>query len=263
MHPFEDLVVPAGSVGIHWFGQSSYGLKNDAGAIALVDPYFPQDRPPSRFVHLRSPLWEESLRTDLVLLTHDHSDHTWPESLRRIWAASPAVSFVGPVESEQRVRREGMGTVGFTVVQAGGQVQFGGLQIHAVWAKPPGGLPQDKIEPPDVTHLGYVVDTGAVRVYISGDPVHTFGDHESLLGPVRALRPHIGLLTCQPGEGEFPSFAGSAKVAVQLGLKTAVPAHYSCFVSRNYDPQEWAAHLPPKGPKPLIMAYNQSVVYTP
>ena len=28
MHPFEDLDVPAGHVGIHWFGQSSLGLKH-------------------------------------------------------------------------------------------------------------------------------------------------------------------------------------------------------------------------------------------
>lgn len=263
MHPFEDLVVPAGSVGIHWFGQSSYGLKNEAGAIVLVDPYFPQDRPPTRFVHRRSPLWEASLRPDFVLLTHNHSDHTWPESLRRIWAAFPGVAFFGPVESQQKMRSEGMGTAAFTLVQAGDQLQVGTMKVYAVWAKPPGGLPQDKIEPPDVTHLGYVVDTGAVRVYASGDPVHTFGDHESLLGPVRALRPEIGLLTCQPGEGEFPSFAGSAKVAVQLGLKTAVPAHYSCFVSRNYDPQEWVQHLPARGPQPLVIPYNQSVIYRP
>lgn len=263
MHPFEDLVVPPGAVGIHWFGQSSYGLKNEAGAIVLVDPYFPRDRPSTRFAHQRSPLWEESLRPDFVLLTHNHSDHTWPESLRRIWTAFPAAAFFGPVESEQKLRQEGMGTAPFTVVQAGDQVQVGAMKVHAVWAKPPGGLPQDQIAPPDVTHLGFVVDTGSVRVYISGDPVHTFAEHESLLGPVRALRPDIGMLTCQPGDGEFPSFAGSAEVAVKLGLRAAVPAHYSCFVSRDYHPEEWAAQLPVGGPRPLILAYNQSVVYTP
>jgi L-ascorbate metabolism protein UlaG (beta-lactamase superfamily) len=263
MHPFEDLVVPAGAVGIHWFGQSSYGLKNETGAIALVDPYFPRERTPERFVHLRSPLAEECLRPDFVLLTHNHRDHTWPESLLRIWAAFPEVPYFGPPESEEEMRKAGMGTAPFTVVQAGEQVQVGTMKVHAVWAKPPGGVPEDKIDPPDVTHLGYVVDTGPVRVYVSGDPVSTFGDHESLLGPVRALRPQIGLITCQPGEGEFPSFAGSARVAAGVGLKTAVPAHYSCFASRNYDPKEWASHLPAGGPQPLIIPYNQSVVYTP
>ena len=263
MHPFEDLVVPPGAVGIHWFGQSSYALKNQAGTIVLVDPYFPRDRPATRFVHHRSPLWEESLRPDFVLLTHNHRDHTWPESLQRIWAAFPEVPYFGPHESEQEMRKEGMGTAPFTIVAAGDQFLLGTMKVHAVWAKPPGGLPEDKIEPPDVTHLGFVLDTGPVRVYISGDPVHTFAEHESLLGPVRAPRPEIGMLTCQPGDGEFPSFAGSAEVAVKVGLKAAVPAHYSCFASRDYNPQEWAAHMPVGGPQPLIIAYNQSVIYTP
>ena len=263
MHPFEALMVPAGAVGIHWFGQSSYALKNEAGTTVLVDPYFPRERPATRFVHQRAPLWEESLRTDHVLLTHNHRDHTWPESLLRIWTAFPDASYFGPHESEAEMRQAGMGAAPFTLVEAGDQVQVGSMKVHVVWAKPPGGFPEAKIDPPDVTHLGFVVDTGAVRVYISGDPVHTFADHEFLLGPVRALRPDIGMLTCQPGEGEFPSFAGSARVAAGVGLKTAVPAHYSCFVSRDYDPQQWAAQLPAGGPQPLILSYNQSIVYTP
>ncbi len=59
-------------------------------------------------------------------------------------------------------------------------------------------LPEDGIEPPDVTHLGYVVEIGGVRVYISGDPINTFaecvcvhgggGGGDELLEPIAALR---------------------------------------------------------------------------
>jgi L-ascorbate metabolism protein UlaG (beta-lactamase superfamily) len=84
MHPLMSLVVPLGAVGIHWFGQSSYALKDSAGSIVQVDPYFPRERSPQRFVHAQTPLDEATLRTDFVLLTHNHRDHTWPESLLRI-----------------------------------------------------------------------------------------------------------------------------------------------------------------------------------
>ena len=84
MHPLEDLVVPKGSVGIHWFGQSTLGLKDPQGTIVQVDPYYPRERPADRFVHARPPLNEESLRTDYVLLTHDHGDHTCIEFARLI-----------------------------------------------------------------------------------------------------------------------------------------------------------------------------------
>ena len=99
MHPFESLVVREGTVGIHWFGQSTFGLKDAQGTIVQVDPYYPHERPADRFIHARPPLHEASLHTDFVLLTHDHGDHTCTESIARIAAAYPAVQIVGPARA--------------------------------------------------------------------------------------------------------------------------------------------------------------------
>lgn len=263
MHPFEDLPVTLGTVGLHWFGQSSFGLKDHQDTTILVDPYFPRDRPNDSFVHANSPLDETSLHTDYVLLTHNHGDHTCIESINRIHAACPNVAYIAPKESASALEDAGIDSAKITVVEGGDTVSIAPLTVYAVWAKPPHGLPEDDIPPPDVTHLGYVVDTGSVRVYFSGDPVNTFAEHPALLDPIRTLKPDIGCLTNHPDEGEFPFFDGSAKIAVQLGLKAVVPAHYSCFLSRDYDPHEWAAHLPVDGPTPLIIPYNQSTVYKP
>jgi len=261
MHPFEDLVVPDSSVGIHWFGQSSFGLKTPDGTIIQADPYFPHDRPADKFIRDRPPLDETTLRTDFVVLTHNHGDHTCIESIDRIHRAHPRARFVGPSESVQAMAQAKIPTELVSSVTAGDAKSIGPVTLHAVWAKPPEGVPQDKIKPPDVQHLGFVFDTGGVRIYLSGDPINTFADHEPLLKPIRDLAPDIGLLTNHPTEGEFPFFEGSAAMATSLGLKTAVPAHYDCFVQRTYDPQQWAKQLPPGGPWPLVIAYNQSVVY--
>jgi L-ascorbate metabolism protein UlaG (beta-lactamase superfamily) len=261
MHPFTNLPVPEGSVGIHWFGQSSYALKDAAGTIALVDPYFPRERTPERFIHPRPPLDEATLRTDFVLLTHDHGDHTYPESLARIHAAWPLARFVGPRESADHIRTLGIPEAQITVISAGETARLGTMGADAVYAKPPGGDPAHNIPPPDVTHLGYVVEVGTVRVYISGDPIHTFPDLEDLVNPVAALRPDIGFLTNHPTEGEFPFFDGSVRMAQRVGLKVAVPAHYACFVKRDYDPKDWSAAFPAGGPQPLVIAYNGAVVY--
>ena len=261
MHPFENAGVPERSVAIQWFGQSSFALQDAAGTIVQVDPYFPRERPADRFVHGESPLDEASLRTDYVLLTHDHSDHTCVESLLRIHAAFPAARFVGPAESIARVTQSGIPEALTTIVAVGDTAQLGGMSAHAVWSKPPAGMPQDGIQPPDVQHFGYVIQAGGVGVYISGDPINTLADHDELLKPISDLKPDIGLLTTHPSEGEFPFFEGSARMAQKLGLKAAVPAHYACFVKRNYDPQEWASHLPAGGPTPIIIPYNDFVIY--
>jgi L-ascorbate metabolism protein UlaG (beta-lactamase superfamily) len=261
MHPFEDLPVPAGKIGLHWFGQNSFALKDSAGTVLQVDPYFPWDRPDTQFLHRRPPLHEATLRTDLVLLTHDHGDHTCVESLSRLRDAFPAALYVGPSESMDRLRRSGFVADRLRPIAAGERWQWGSIAVNAVWSKPAGGLPDDGIAPPDVQHLGYVVEAEAERVYITGDLVNTFANHEELLAPVRALEPTIGILTTHPTEGEFPDFAGCSRLAAELRLRAAVPAHYGCFVSRTYDPSQWAAQL--QGVLPVVIGYNQAVLYPP
>jgi len=135
------------------------------------------------------------------------------------------------------------------------------MYAYGVYAKPPQGDPAHGINPPDVTHLGYVLRLNKLVLYFSGDPIHTFADHAGLIGPVAAYKPDLGFLTTHPTEGEFPFFEGSAQMAVRMGLKHAFPSHRECFVKRNYDPHAWAAHLPANGPQPIIIARNTHFLY--
>lgn len=265
MHSFTTLNVPAGALGIHWFGQSTYALKDAAGTIIQVDPHYPSERPAERFIHITKPLDESTLPTNYVLLTHDHSDHTHPESCLAIHKSFPNCQFIGPVESTNNLRENGIAPERLTTIEVGDVGQLEGFTVHVVYAKPPQGEPGAGIKPPDVQHFGYVIESGSgdekVSAYISGDPILTFADLDELTEPIAKLRPDVGILTTHPSEGEFPLFAGSAKMAQKIGLKTAVPSHYQCFVKRNYDPQTWVAAFPLDGPELLIIPYNHSVVY--
>jgi L-ascorbate metabolism protein UlaG (beta-lactamase superfamily) len=263
MHSFHSLKVPEGAVGIHWFGQSSFALKDAEGTIVQVDPYFPHDRPSDRYIHAEPPLDESTLPTDFVLLTHDHSDHTHPETCLRIHNVFPECRFVGSQESMDNLAQNGIPEDKLTTIQVGQSVALDTMLAHVVWAKPPEGVPADNIKAPDVPHFGFVVEIRGVRVYISGDPINTFAEHDELIDPIKALNPDIGFLTTHPTEGEFPYFDGSVKMALKLGLKTAVPAHYQCFVKRNYDPQQWSEQFPADGPERLIIPYDDAVVYRP
>jgi L-ascorbate 6-phosphate lactonase len=266
MHPLATLKVPAGALGIHWFGQSTFALKDAAGTIIQIDPYYPSERIAERFIHITKPLDESTLPTNFVLLTHNHLDHTLPESCLAIHKSFADCQFVGPIESINNLRENGVAAERLLTVNVGDVVKLGSMTAHVLYAKPVEGEPAAGIKPPDVQHFGFVVESGGsesekVRAYISGDPINTFAEHEELTGPVAALRPHIGFLTTHPDEGEFPFFEGSAKIAQKIGLKTAVPAHYQCFVKRNYDPQAWVAAFPLDGPELLIIPYNHNVIY--
>lgn len=258
---FNEVQVSPGSVAIHWFGQSSFAFKDEKGTVLLVDPYFPRERPPERFIHSEPPVDEAEVRTDYVLLTHNHRDHTCGETVARIAQAWPGARFVGPVESVERVVEAGVDRGKTQVIAAGETASLGSITAHAVYAKPPEGDPSAGIPAPDVTHLGYVLEAGGVRIYISGDPINTFAELEELTSAVARLRPEVGLLTTHPTEGEFPFFDGSVRMAKAIGLKTAIPAHYQCFVKRNYDPDEWADAFEGSGVKTRIIPYNTWVLY--
>jgi L-ascorbate metabolism protein UlaG (beta-lactamase superfamily) len=260
VHPFRDLRVPVGKVGVHWFGQNSYAVRGPGGQGIMVDPYFPWLRPPEVYIHSVPPVRESDLPVQNVILTHNHSDHTHPETLIRIAAAHAETLFVGPPESEKEMRRHKLPASRFRTVSAGEAVELGEFAAQFVFSKPPLGDPARGLAAPDCTHLGVVLACGAVRLYFTGDPIHTFAERGDLISAVRALSPEYGFITCHPSEGEFPFFAGAAQLAARTGLRVACPSHYECFVKRTYDPAGFSAAMAAAGIESLVIPYNQTVI---
>lgn len=262
MHAFADLTVAPGNIGIHWFEQNSYALKDSTGTITLIDPYFPHERPPEKFIHPEPPLDETELPVNYVVLTHAHLDHANVETCRRLHAAWPDALFICPRDCIDKVLRRAEVDLNRAVsISAGETLVRGGITIHATWSKPPQGDPAAGIRSPDVTHLGYVLETEGVVLYNSGDLINTFADHDELIADVAGFHPQIGFLTTHPTEGEFPYFEGSATMARKIGLRTVVPSHYQCFTARNYDPEAWAAQFKEGDPEPLIIPWNSHILY--
>jgi L-ascorbate metabolism protein UlaG (beta-lactamase superfamily) len=262
MHPFATLDIPSGSVGIHWFEQNAYALKDSRGKIMLIDPYFPTERPAEQFIRPQPPVVEAELPVDYVLLTHAHLDHTNSETIRRIHAASPEARYIGPKESVAQILGEtDVDAEHTTIIAAGETVSLDDLTIHGFYSKPPNGDPEAGIRPPRVTHLGFVIVMEGIKLYVTGDAINTFGEHDEMIAPIAATKPDIGFITTHPTEGEFPFFDGSVTLARKLGLKTVVPSHYACFAKRTYDPQEWAALFGSEDPTPLVIPWNSHVIY--
>ncbi len=262
LHPLFYLDVPAGHIALHWFGQASFALKDSSRTIILIDPFFPTHRPGSEYIHPTSPLDETTLPTNYVLVTHDHRDHNCVESQLRLLGANRGVRFVGTKECFRRMKDARVPEHQMIALTAGESTQLGTMHAYAFFAKPPDGCPDHNIPPPDVEHLGYIVEAEGLRIYFSGDPVNCFAKCNSLIGPIRDRRPDLAILTTHPTEGEFPYFDGSAETARLIGAKTAIPAHYECFTKRTYDPTIWAGHFSrTSDPNPILIPYDSTLVY--
>jgi len=224
-------VVPQNSVAIWWLGQNSYVIKG-ARVCIMIDPFFSRPGDPARYVHDDAPIRPDELQPDAVFCTHNHSDHTDPGFLVPLARYSPATRFFGPPESAQAMIAAGISADRVRAVGPGEELEAGGANLGVVLSKTPAVS--------DVAHLGYIAELAGVKVYDTGDIMRGVTREPSLMEPLRRTAPQIALITTSPTEEEFPDFDEAAELAITIGARVAVPAHYDCFAKRTFDPAPFA-----------------------
>ena len=89
MRQIRDFPVPSNSVALWWFGQSGYIFKSPEGTLASVDLYLTDSCasiPNGLNLHRTVPVFiePEDLDVDFFTCTHNHQDHTDPDTIRRL-----------------------------------------------------------------------------------------------------------------------------------------------------------------------------------
>ena len=97
--------------------------------------------------------------------------------------------------------------------------------------------------------VGYVIDFGSLRVYISGDTIY----HARMEG-IASLQPHLAFI-CINGRWGNMSAPEAAHLATVLRTQTAVPTHYNMFANNTADPADFTRALNGEGGsvQPLIL----------
>lgn len=201
-----------------WLGHAAFLLES-AGKTILFDPWLTNPKSPMRPGDLK--------KADIVLVTHDHSDHLGEavEICRRTGA-----TFVSVYELSTHVSRQGVKTVGMNI---GGTVDIAGIKVTMVPA-----LHSCERGTP----VGFVLDTGEVKVYHAGD-TGLFGDMAligELYSPDVALLPIGSVFTMSPRE--------AAKAVELLKPKIAIPMHYGTFPLIEQDPEEFRRLVAERAP---------------
>lgn len=177
---------------IHWLGHDSFRLEADS-VVVYVDPWQVKDGP----------------QADLILITHDHSDHCSPEDVARLRRDDTVVITIGAATSQlpQPVR----------VVKPGDELAEKGVRIEAVAAynvskfRSP-GVP---FHPPEAGHVGYIITMGGQRIYHTGDT--------DVIPEMESLEVDIALL---PVSGTYVMTVDEAvEAAALIGPQVAIPMH--------------------------------------
>lgn len=225
-----------------WLGQSGLLFQYE-GRHLLIDPYLSEsltkkyaatDRPHQRMT--RSPIASNRLSmVDVVLCSHQHTDHLDGETLQGIIAANANVRIVVPAAhvrlASERTQRP---AEQLDAIDARHSLTIEEFKIHGITAAH--DLPETDIDGHWVS-LGFVVQFGPWTIYHSGDCV----PHEGLIDQLNDYAIDVAIL---PINGTAPTrrvsgnFWGdeAAELAKAIHARIAIPCHYHMFSFNSVTP---------------------------
>jgi L-ascorbate 6-phosphate lactonase len=247
MQEIRAFPVGNGSIGLWWFGQNGFIFKSPEGTLASVDLYLTdscRDLVPgidlSRNVPVLLP--PEEVQVDVYTCTHNHQDHTDPETIRQL-RNKDTMQFVGPHPTCDVYRAQGIESGRITAAWPDRHLEFGDLRLWGTFA-----LPTDAT---DLNHMGYVVQFGAgPKVYVTGDT-----DYCDILTGVKKHAPDV-VITVMNGGFNNLSHWEAAELVGKIGPKVAIPCHYDMFPDNSVDPKQLRAAMTLNAPH---VAYQELV----
>ncbi len=234
MQEIRQFAVPKGSVALWWLGQSGYIFKSPEGTLASVDLYLTNScdgLTPGLDLSRRVPvlIQPEDLDVDVYACTHNHQDHTDPETIRRL-RSKDTTSFIGPQPTCAVYRNENIESSRIIPAWPDCELESGDLRLSGTFA-----LPTDAT---DLNHMGYILQFGSgPKIYITGDT-----DYSELLVSAARHKPSL-VITCIIGGFNNLSHYEAADLAGKIKPRAAIPCHYDMFPDNAVDPKQFRASL--------------------
>lgn len=175
-----ELNVPEGMLALWSLGQSGFVVKSSR-TLAVIDPYLSDaitstGGPESCFP---PPLQPGMLRgVDLVLCTHEHADHTDPDTLKPLLAASPAAQLVVSAQSLKLLADAGIDTAGARVPRLGQRYTIDDGDYRAI----PAAHYSLEIDEEQSRWMGFVLNCGGITLLHTGDTILVPEIYEALSG---------------------------------------------------------------------------------
>jgi len=249
MQQIRDYRVPQRAVAAWWLGQNGFIFKTPEGTTVSTDLYltdscatlvegFDSKRQVPVFIE------PEELTLDVFTCTHNHQDHTDPETIRRL-AHKDTMAFVGPPPSCGIYRAEGVSDDRIHMSWPDCELGFRDVEIRGTFA-----LPTDAT---DLNHMGFVFSFGnGPRVYITGDT-----DYTELLVSAAKHKPDV-MITCINGGFNNMSHWEAADIAGKIQPRLAIPCHYDMFADNAVDPRQFRASLLLRAPNVAYCRLNHA-----
>jgi L-ascorbate 6-phosphate lactonase len=213
--------VPARALRLWWLGQAGFAFKFHDGRVAYLDPYLSDAVERLHgFKRLSlAPLAPEEVRADLVIMTHEHSDHLDPDAIPIIARNNPDCRFAGPAGCTEGLEQAGIPPRRRLLLKPNRAHALAELTVHTAPADHGDFAP---------SALALVLESQGVRVLCTGDTSWRSG----LFQPLFDLGLDL-VLPCINGVFGNMNHIDAAMLVRQAAPRMAIPCHYWTFAEQG------------------------------
>jgi L-ascorbate 6-phosphate lactonase len=219
--------IRSGELALWYTGGAGYVVRT-AATMVLIDPFVGPGSPPD-WVRATPPVLDldadsATAEVSAVVLSHEHDDHADPLALASLARSSGAL-VIGSSASLDVARSAGWPVDRCRKLDADGETKVGDLHLTAIPAH----------DPESAGALGYVLDTGAIRLLHCGDSLYhpgfaAAGKRWSL----DALCVSVG--HNPPGLTYYMDECDAARAARDARARILIPQHYDLWQGLTLDP---------------------------
>lgn len=202
-----------------WLGQAGLLFENETIKI-IVDPYLSdscEKKNPKSYRRVPVDKRFLEIRPDVIILTHDHLDHTDIQTLSYYLGEDSRVTVLASANAWERVRGLG-GNNNYILFNRYTEWTQNGIRFYAV-----------KAEHSDREAIGVIIDDGMKKYYVTGDTLYNKAIFDDILEDINTVFLPIN------GVGNNMNAADASRFAEAIGAKNAVPLHFGMFDEKNAD----------------------------
>lgn len=188
------------------------------GVRVMVDPYLSNSVERLEPKNYRRQPIDESffdIKPDILVLTHNHLDHTDPETLKKLFSRHNGICVLASGNAWQTVRKFG-GDNNYIMFNRSTIWTEKGIRFEAVYA-----------EHSDDKAVGVIISYDGKNYYITGDTLYNKKVIKDINVPIDVVFLPIN------GVGNNMNMTDAAQFAREIKAKTAVPVHFGMFDSIN------------------------------
>lgn len=202
---------------IIWLGQAGLLIETNGHKI-LVDPYLSDSVKkinPKNYRRVGVDCDFYKICPDMIILTHDHLDHTDPETLEIFLGDYSGITVLASHNAWKRVR------------EFGGDHNYVSFNRHTTWTQYGIRFTAVKAEHSDEFAIGVIIDDGEQCLYIVGDSLY----NEEIFGDIPT---NIDIVFVPiNGVGNNMNMTDAANFAKRVNAKYTVPVHWGMFDELN------------------------------